>query len=314
MGVNNPMLIPKEMQDMSQWAVYKAYWQPDKGKKGKVVLNVADGHWAKSNDPTTWTTFDRVIAYTRNPGTKVAGVAFALTKASNITCIDLDHCYDSNGKPNSLAKKMLQLLPDTYAERSVSGNGLHIFVRGDLTNGGEYANRTMTEHGEIEVYSNNRFISMTGCSVNGITTLAEPTAEVKGQVQSMLRRVKRSTIVPNHFTEHAGDAKVVARILKSKTRAEYESLARGENLTGDLSRNDWRMAKILGFFSCGDVQQTARIMRSTGINRPDKPDIYYERTAQKAIESLPTVYNKSFRSAKARENKQKQGKARGLER
>ena len=45
----------------------------------------------------------------------------------SIACIDLDRCYDENGQPSALAKEVLSKCGKTYVEKSVSGNGLHIF-------------------------------------------------------------------------------------------------------------------------------------------------------------------------------------------
>ncbi len=287
--------IPEELKSLAQWAVYKTYWQPDKGKKGKAILKPFagkepdEGKWAKSNDPSTWRDFESALKFGQENG--CAGLSFALTKESNVTCIDLDKCTDRNGRPTALARKILDLFPGTYTETSASGNGLHIFVRGDLTENGTYKNRTVTSDGEIEVYSAGRFISMTGNSVDGVKTLASPSDFAVDELQRMLgRRIVPMQVMQTASEHMASDAEVLERIRKSKRATEYETLARGENVTGDRSRNDWQMAKILAFFTSGDAQQVARLMRQSGINRPDKPDVYYERTAQKAVESLSARY------------------------
>ena len=305
--------IPEELKALSQWAVYKTYWQPDKGKKGKAILKPFDikdpdeGKWAKSNDSSTWRDFDSALSYAQKNG--CAGLSFALTKESNITCIDLDKCADENGRSTSLARKILALFPETYTETSASGNGLHIFVRGDLTENGAYKNRTVTPDGEIEVYSAGRFISMTGNSVDGVRKIATPSDFAVDELQKMLgRRVTPMQTVRPSAEYAASDAEVLERIRKSKRAAEYEALARGDNITGDRSRNDWQMAKILAFFTSGDAKQVAWMMRESGINRPDKPDVYYERTAEKAVDSLTLRYGDG--ADKPWLNKGKQGKTR----
>ena len=68
------------------------------------------------------------------------------------------------------------------------------------------------------------------------------------------------------------------------------------------------MAKILAFFTSGDAKQVARMMRESGIDRPDKPDVYYERTAEKAVDSLTSRYGDG--ADKPWLNKGKQGKTR----
>ena len=289
-------MIPQELRESKQWAAYRTYYDSKKGKRGKAILNVADGHFAKSNDPSTWTDYETARAYAKANGCK--GVSFALTRESNITCIDLDGCFDDTGAPSKLAREMLELFPETYTERSVSGKGLHIFVRGDMTENGRYYNRTETPEGEIEAYCHGRFISMTGNSINGVQTIAQPTAASIRRLHGMMKERPKPVVFQNASKYLADDRTVIERIQKSRKADEYNALARGENVTGDRSRNDWAMAKIVGFFSGGDVQQTVRIMRSSGLNRPEKPDVYYERTAQNAVNTLTSRYGDAGRGWK----------------
>ncbi len=303
--------IPEELKEIPQWAVYKTYWQPEKQKMGKAILkpyeviNPDEGKWAKSNDPSTWRDFESALGYAQKNG--CAGVSFALTKESNITCIDLDKCADKNGRSTALARKILDLFPGTYTETSASGNGLHIFVRGDLTENGSYRNRAVTSDGEVEVYSAGRFISMTGNSVDGVKKISAPSDFAVDELQRMLGRRKAPTQCIRPSAEYAAsDAEVLERIRKSKRAAEYDALARGDNITGDRSRNDWQIAKILAFFTSGDAKQVARMMRQSGINRPEKPDVYYDRTAEKAVGSLTSRYGEE--SGRPWLNKGNQGK------
>lgn len=66
---------------------------------------------------------------------KFKGLVFALT--SGITFIDIDHAInkDTNEIVSPEAVKLLELLPDTFTERSVSGSGIHILMRGSLPEG-----------------------------------------------------------------------------------------------------------------------------------------------------------------------------------
>ncbi len=308
--------VPQEMKAIPHWCVYRTKWNADKGKKDKFILNPADGHWAKSSDEKTWTSFEAALDYARKNNCE--GLAFALTQASGITCIDLDKCYNEQGDVSELAKRVTQLFPTTYTERSASGNGLHVFVRGDLTANGAYKNRAETPYGEIEAYSQARFISVTGNSINGKTELTIPTDIAADEIRKLLGRRTPPTQLGHAASDYMtnDDAEILARIQKSRRAREYEALSRGDNVTGDRSRNDWQMAKILAFFSAGDAAQVARIMRASGINRPDKPDVYYERTAQKAVDTLTARYGdieqEKTRESKenlvpTRENKGKQG-------
>ena len=119
--------VPDEMKARPNWVVVKTWWNAEKGKYNKrpVNCNSDKGEYAESDNPETWTTFDNALKYLKEKGGTT--VAYALDGKDNISCIDLDHCYDENGQSSALAKEVLSKCGKTYAEKSVSGNGLHIF-------------------------------------------------------------------------------------------------------------------------------------------------------------------------------------------
>lgn len=126
MNYNN---LPEEMRAMPNWSCYKTYTDKE-GKRKKVIISPKDGKFAKSNLPETWADFETAKRYCLRY--RYAGLAFALT--GGITFIDIDHAVDkTTGKILSPdAEKLLALFPDTFTERSVSGTGIHILVKGSL--------------------------------------------------------------------------------------------------------------------------------------------------------------------------------------
>lgn len=117
----------------------KSRWTAAAGKRPVRT----DGAPASSTNPRTWTRF-----------TDVRHRPHGFMCGAGIGCIDLDHCLDDHGRPNTHAARILALNPDAYVEISVSGTGLHIFGLRDRAPG--------IRRPGLEVYSQGRFIRTTG--------------------------------------------------------------------------------------------------------------------------------------------------------
>lgn len=101
-----------------------------------------DGTPASTTDRTTWTNW-----------ADVAERPHGIMLGDGLGCIDLDHCL-VDGEANELAREVLASVDPVWVERSMSGDGLHIFIEAEPAPG-----RTMPG---FEVYSRERFIVVTG--------------------------------------------------------------------------------------------------------------------------------------------------------
>lgn len=132
---------PREMVAADRWVRRSAR---------KVPLTVT-GKAASSTKAATWSSFRAAKASPVG-----VGLGFVLN-GDGIVCLDLDHCL-AGGVPTSAAAGFLASLPGTFIEVSPSGDGLHIFGRGQLEHG-----RKLSRDGlNIEVYGSGRYIAMTG--------------------------------------------------------------------------------------------------------------------------------------------------------
>src|SRR5690606_34903108 len=86
------------------------------------------------------------------------GLGFVLSDNDPFAVIDLDD-PEEDAKTAELQKQIFETF-QTYSEISPSGNGLHIILKGSLPKG--------RRRGKIELYSNERFITMTGNVVNNL--------------------------------------------------------------------------------------------------------------------------------------------------
>src|SRR5262245_34814826 len=125
--------IPEELRKLPNWVVWKL--EKRAGKDGvlrdtKVPYNAKTGRKAKSNDPTTWSSFTEAIAALEPGG--YSGVGFNLFTTTYVG-VDLDGCRP-NGYDSPWAANIIQEL-NSYSEVSPSGKGVHIIVKGELPDG-----------------------------------------------------------------------------------------------------------------------------------------------------------------------------------
>ena len=90
-----------------------------------------NGREAKSNDPSTWTTFEAAFgAYTKLPYFW-RGIGYMFAVGDPYCGIDLDMCLSPDHSfITDWAEQALRWLPHAYAEFSPSDRGLKLIARG----------------------------------------------------------------------------------------------------------------------------------------------------------------------------------------
>ena len=136
--MNNYENIPAELQALNQWV---AWTKVDRtGKKRKLPIDPKTGQMAKTNDPSTWGTFEQACA----AGKKLDGIGFVFTSDDPFCGIDMDQGIDYD---------LIDWF-NSYAECSQSGTGAHIIVKA-IINGGH-------KNGKYEIYDKLRYFIFTG--------------------------------------------------------------------------------------------------------------------------------------------------------
>lgn len=164
--------LPPDLRELPQWVLAGA---------DKVPLAATDAtklHAVSSTRPSEWMSFERAVAaamanrdlvttHSTNEGVTVTrkglDVGFVLHESDPFSCIDLD-TKDATTHPN---KPELWTTPDdwerhvrivnsmdSYTEKSRSGKGVHVWVRGNIGRG--------YHRDGVEVYSQERYIICTG--------------------------------------------------------------------------------------------------------------------------------------------------------
>ena len=111
------------------------------------MLFRSDGSAASSTNPVTWASFAEVQAG--------AGDGFGVVlDGSGLGCFDFDNCFD-NGELKPAVRDFIAGIayPIVYVERSMSGNGLHVFVEAEKQRG--------FRRDGVEFYTWGRFIRTT---------------------------------------------------------------------------------------------------------------------------------------------------------
>lgn len=133
--------IPTELTSRPRWVRRTA---------SKVPVTV-DGEAASSTAPETWSVYKQAAASKSG-----AGLGFVLN-GDGVVCVDLDHCL-VDGELAPWARRIVNLAPGCWIERSVSGDGLHIWGQGRLERG----RRLSVDGGSVELYADGRYIAVTG--------------------------------------------------------------------------------------------------------------------------------------------------------
>lgn len=153
--------VPEEMKHLPHWVVATA---------NKLPINPASGYGAKSNDPSTWSSFDVCLSYLKenygkevsigNQKSSIEGLGFMFQKETGLVGIDIDHCLDANGNIVDERVKAILDANDAYAEVSKSCSGIHIISRGQKN----FSSNKMhlTDEIVLEVYDSARYFFITG--------------------------------------------------------------------------------------------------------------------------------------------------------
>lgn len=159
----NASAVPGALKDAKRWAPWAAVWKEKQGKYDKVPKRADEPNYGLSTaKPERWFSFgDAIGALSRHPGL-FAGVGYCMTVPHGIVGVDLDHCVDEAGGIEPWAREVIDTL-GSYTEKSPSGAGLRVFLRGEVA-----TDWTNHERG-IEVYGGHepRFLTVTGAHLHG---------------------------------------------------------------------------------------------------------------------------------------------------
>lgn len=171
-----------ELRALRQWVGWTSEPPPMGGAAAwaKVPRDAETGGRAPTTNPATWATFeDGWAAYSRSQSAEAAlsGLGFVFTSSDPYLCGDLDG-IDRDGVLSDDAAEIVTAL-NSYTQRSVGGNGVHVFVKAELPEGGR-------RRGNVEMHAEGGYFAMTGCVFPGQATDINPR---QGQVEALHERL-----------------------------------------------------------------------------------------------------------------------------
>lgn len=303
--------IPQELKGQQIWVLWK---KEKRGDKETKIPYQPSGVRAKSNDPSTWSSWGEVLGAYAKGGFDGVGACVV----SPYVFVDLDKCFEG-GKLKSYAREIVEKF-SSYTEISPSGNGLHIICRGRKPEGD---NRN-TELG-IEAYDKGRYFTFTGRVIEGLNEIMEATEALvwlqetylggkAGQttLTAVAEKLPASTPAApqpsskpvKHPAKPDGlqpadklqpDDKIVLERLKLRYPEALELLDGGMGGYPSASERDQALCNWLARCSTGKtremkMEQIIRIIRNSGAYRdkwnPEHYDHYIKPTVEKALDSL----------------------------
>lgn len=165
--------IPSELRELDQWVCYDI--EEKDGKERKTPYVPGTGDYARVNDKTTFRSFEEAVADVEDGSRDHIG--FVLMKENGLVFIDLDHTEDPEER--GLNKLIYQSF-HSYSQRSVSGEGVHIIVRGELEGRGLH-----TSH--FGLFEHSRGILMTGRVIKGRTKIRRANRKALRSLQEKVR-------------------------------------------------------------------------------------------------------------------------------
>lgn len=135
--------IPDDLRLLPQWV---CCW-----KNSKIPMQAVKTKAASASDPTTWSTYREAEEAVQHGYYDYLGFVF---NGNGLVGIDLDKGF-SDGLLTEQAAKIMKLC-SSYTEKSKSGRGIHIILRGTLPFKGK------NNRDGVEIYQSNRFFIITG--------------------------------------------------------------------------------------------------------------------------------------------------------
>lgn len=280
--IGNISNIPEEMKGIPQWVGWKAV-PKEKGGISKEPYHLS-GRYRQGFNKTH--TFDKVLESLK--AGNVDGIGFAMGKEAEYVCFDLD-----SESLDDIPESLRAIANHSYAERSPSGNGLHIWFKGEwpgekVTNGKEIRYTKSTKDADrfkVECFYETGFLSMTGDVVNDLEI--EDNQMMIDFIYNSTERNKPKavpTTLLNQPKTDIDDAIVLEKVLKHKvTRELYEKgdISRYDN---DHSRADHALCKDFAKIST-DAEQIERLFRQSALFRDEseKHKTYPARTVASAM-------------------------------
>lgn len=272
--------IPPELAALPRWCVAGASLDANQPKAPHSFRN-GKPFKASSTDPSTWMDFNTACGYAAQGADLQIG--FMLFAGDGYSCIDLD-VKDPTNEQNPAKWTTQEQLDrfwaivqgfDSYTERSRSGRGLHVWVRGEVGQG--------SKRDGVELYSQERFIITTGDVL-----LNNPIGHRQEMLTNMSEQMRAGQ--QRHFDleeleEEEDDMTIIERAMSAGNGDKFNALCACTSAEGvgerkvegnytelgypTQSEADLALMSIFTFYSKSN-EQCRRLFRMSGLGQREK--------------------------------------------
>ena len=200
--------IPQELRILKQWVCAN--------EDSKVPMQANSPYPASSTNPATWASFEDALWAVEHGYYDYLGFVF---NDNGIVGIDLDDAFTDLGI-TQLAEDICEHCDGTYMEYSKSGDGLHLFVKGDIPFKGK------NNLAGVEMYKTARFFIMTGDALphDGICEKQKALDYIVDKYFPETRERKSTTVTPRIYNPEWDSPKGSRRV---KIRPNYPVIPDG---------------------------------------------------------------------------------------
>ena len=303
---------PDCIRKLPQWVAWK-YVDRD-GKPTKAPVNPHTGSLAKSTEPDTWGTFDEAISACQSDG-GLAGVGFVFAANDQYCGVDLDDSVEpESGQLKGWAADIVERL-DSYTEISPSGTGLKVFLKANKPGA---RCRKAYHDGEVEIYDNGRFFTLTGQRLDTASAAIE---DRQAQLEQVYRAVfgeddGHTAVCPstspgpkpsdNGHVSLDDDEIIQLASNQRRTGAKFSALWSGDwnSHFNSASEADSSVVFTLAFYT-KDAGQIDRLFRQSALMREKWDQLhgeqtYGEMTIDKALAKVTKQYKPKGKRKRSR--------------
>lgn len=261
--------LPGELRARKQWCVADTrLTDPSARKAPRIAIPTLP--YASVTDPNTWSTFEDACKVAAQLG---IAIGYVISSEDDVCCIDLDVKTEQThpNKPETWTTQeelnrywtMTQQCA-SYAERSLSGTSLHVWVFAKIGRG--------VRHRGVEIYSQERFMICTGDVIQELPLrdCQELIDATIAQVEIMQRAGAPATLV--EIEEEDTDEEIFERACNAENGAKFIELMQGRwHQYGFPSQSeaDLALMSMFTFYSASN-EQCRRLFRISELGKREK--------------------------------------------
>ena len=277
--------IPESLKKLNQWVCFKLEYNKKKGKYDKIPKDPKTGYNAKANDPATWSDYQTAVNAVSKYGFNGIGIEFA----NGIFGVDLDNVV-KDGKLTPEAQDIIKTL-DSYTEYSPSGTGVHILCKGTIP-------PKDRRKGNVEMYSEGRFFTVTGNVLGEPKDIQERTAQAAIVHAKYLKREEQKPTNQQPTDLDLSDSELINKAMNAKNGHIFRALWNGD-ISGYPSQSeaDLALCNLLAYWTNGNAYRMDALFRQSALYRPKwderhGADTYGKMTIKKALNDF-TPYKRT---------------------